>query len=96
MTTIIKDWFTVTLIDDVDERKKLYDFIWGIVVFDDQERYEPESFVCTSKILSIDKDNNHVITITGEHYELEGKGCHVNVPRSKFLDLYSGLSPLEI
>ncbi len=46
--TIIKTWFLVNL---VHENNIVAQVLWGIVIEDRKERWQPDNYVCTSKVV---------------------------------------------
>ncbi len=95
-STIVKDWVIVSVIDSFDSNRDYGKYLWGIIYFDEYMRFQPEDFVCTSRIVAERADENKVITINDNIYCLEGKGTHVTASVSDLYLLKEGYSPSEL
>ncbi|WP_278350588.1 DUF6957 family protein [Marinobacter nauticus] len=88
--TIIKDWFLVCL---EYENNIVAQVLWGLVVKDNKGRWQPEDYVCTSKVIKHLADG--VFLTKNSRYECSGKGRVVTLEAEAIFELRSGISPEE-
>ena len=86
MNMVVKDWSLVT-IDD-------FQIIWAVVVTDTSCRFNPDHFVCTSRVVSF--DGSQAITKSGSAYELAGSGAEYTASYKQLVLLRAGKSPAEL
>lgn len=89
MITTVKNWSLVTIEDEQFESFKI---LWAIIV--KCERYKKDSYICTSRIISIEGDL--VTTKSGSTYKLLGKGVEHTTSYAGLLLLGKGISPKEL
>lgn len=88
--TIIKNWFLVNL---EYENTIVAKVLWGLVVKDNKGRWQPEDYVCTSKV--IEHLGDGVFLTENSRYECSGKGREVTLTAESIGELRSGVSPEE-
>jgi hypothetical protein len=86
MKTVVKNWSLVT-IDD-------FQIVWAVVVTDTSCRFNPDHFVCSSRIISF--NGNQPVTKSGSTYELIGPGTEYTASYKQLVLLRSGKSPAEL
>ena len=95
METIIQDWYIIKVIEPSNE--VLHgQLLWGIVVIDETNRFNPKDYVCTSLIENINFELNLVVTKSNSQYKLYGKGKEFSVCFSEIELLDRGMSPDQI
>lgn len=89
MITTVKDWSLVTI---EDEQLESFKILWAIIV--NCERYKKDSYICTSRITSIEDDL--ITTKSGSVYKLLGSGDEHRTSYAGLLLLGKGISPKEL
>jgi len=96
MRTTIKNWCII----DVYENSELNDYlgraIYGVVLKDEQGRFEVDDYVCTAGIVEIDYSEAVAITKSGEYFMLDGIGSNAKVDQSEFALIAKGIRPEKL
>lgn len=98
MATIIKNWHLVEIYDCdiITSASEVYmNVAWGIVVEDSKCRFKAGDFVCTSRIVELN-DNNQMTTKSGTMYIGMGVGKVSRLHIEDLRKLRQGFSPDEI
>lgn len=96
MITEIQNWFIVDLYKDNTFKGNLGKVLWGIVINDEQGRFQSGDYVCTSALIEINAEEREVHTRTGSIYILNGPGEQVNLDIDQLGQISSGMSPAEL
>ncbi|SGZ02108.1 hypothetical protein [Moritella viscosa] len=96
MNTTIKNWFIVDVYTNSKFEKHLGKILWGVVVNDEQGRFELDDYVCTSTLLEIKPSVREVYTRTGSIYVLDGPGELVRLTHDELAIISKGISPSEL
>tara|TARA_B110000211_G_scaffold235021_1_gene308541 strand:- start:2487 stop:2804 length:318 start_codon:yes stop_codon:yes gene_type:complete len=93
MNTVLKDWQIVSIFDN---EELVGVVLWGIVVDDRSCRYKKDDYVCTSKIQSLNEENQIVFTSSGSVYQILGDGIKAEIQFDDFELLRTGFTPQQI
>jgi len=96
MITEIKNWFIVDLYKDKTFKDNLGKVLWGIVINDEQGRFQNGDYVCTSTLIVINAKEREVHTRTGSIYILNGPGEQVKLDLEQLGKISIGMSPAEV
>jgi len=96
MITEINNWYIVDVYQDQSFEQSMGKVLWGIIINDQQGRFEPGDFVCTSRLLEIRVDEREVYTRTGSIYTLNGPGEQVRLTQDDLAIISKGVSPLQL
>jgi len=95
MQTIIKHWYIIKVLEPKTEAL-LGQILWGIIVYDQTNRFAEGSYVSSSLIKDINLELKLVVTNSNSEYLLEGEGNDFSVYFSEVKLLDRGFSPEQI
>lgn len=93
MNTVLKDWYIVSVLEGDELVGKV---LYGTVIFDSSFRYIKGDYVCTSKIVDINVNNQLIKTHSGSLYQIHGNGKRAKIKFNEFELLRQGFSPDQI
>lgn len=91
--TTVRDWYIIKIFDR-QTSKQVGRILWGYVLEDASDRFEPGCYVCTSAINLI--QNNIITTAKKRHYAVEGKGKEFDAYFDEIELLRKGYSPSQV
>lgn len=93
VATIVRNWFIVSV---MEKEHRIGYVIYGIVEEDERFRFTKGDYVSTSRILNIEPKKGLITTVSGNLYQLSGRGRKEVISSENFELMRNGLSPDQI